>query len=623
MTVDDQKIPEETHSTARAGSAGPVSEKPEQADETEEISELSFGRLWAMIRPHRWPVFIATGLMLVGSAVGLAIPWMAGQVVDVASDGASAGSLRNVVFGLIGVFAIIGVLGATEHYLLGAAGARLMRSLRQQVYDHLTSLSPAFFSERRVGELLSRLTSDLAALRSALTEQIPGGAQAVLRFVGTLGLLLWLQTKLTLVALLVVPPVVILAMVVGRRLEKVSTAQTDAAAAASGFAEESLSGIRTVQSFGYEDGVRGRYGNDLDELLEKQLYSTKLYSVFIGAMTFSGFTAFALVLGYGGHLLMENLLTVGELTAFLLYTFGIATSVGQLGSLYASYRQLKGSSARVFGLLDEVSTVQDPERPLSLASDGDATQGVILDSVEFAYPGQPEPALAEVSIAAAAGEVIGLVGPSGGGKSTIFALLQRFYDPQQGRVTINGVDTRDLRIQELRSSIAVVPQDIFLFSGTVQYNLCLARPEATRSEVRSAAQAAGAHEFIEALSEGYDTEVGERGVKLSAGQRQRLAIARAFLADRPLLLLDEATSALDPDSEAHVQRAIDALVVGRTTFVIAHRLATAKRADRLLVLEDGAIAASGNHQSLLSDSELYRRYWELQSLEHEHAPPAT
>ncbi len=588
--------------------------------EPEEAPELSFGRLWGMIRPHRWPVFVATGLMLVGSAVGLAIPWMAGQVVDVAIDETSTASLRNVVLGLIGVFAAIGVLGATEHYLLGAAGARLMRSLRQQVYDHLTSLSPAFFSERRVGELLSRLTTDLAALRSALTEQIPGGAQAVLRFVGTLVLLLWLQTQLTLVALLVVPPVVILAMVVGKRLEKVSTALTDAAAAASGFAEESLSGIRTVQSFGFERGARGRYGENLDELLEKQLYSTKLYAVFIGAMTFSGFTAFALVLGYGGHLLMQEQISAGELTAFLLYTFGIATSVGQLGSLYASYRQLKGSSARVFGLLDEVSAVQDPERPRSLIEGGDASRGVTFSQVEFAYPGQADPAISDVSITAAPGEVIGLVGPSGGGKSTLFALLQRFYDPQQGMVTVNGVDVREARIQELRSLIAVVPQDIFLFSGTVEYNLRVARLDATRSQVQTAAEAAGAHEFITALADGYDTEVGERGVKLSAGQRQRLAIARAFLADRPLLLLDEATSALDPDSEAHVQRAIDALVRGRTTFVIAHRLATAKRADRLLVLEGGVIAASGDHRSLLSDSELYRRYWELQSLEFEALP---
>ena len=588
---------------------------PPEPMPSEPAGPVTFRRLWALVRPYRKPVFVAIAMMWIGSGAGLLVPWLAGRVVDVALIEQSVGQLRRVVGGLLVLFVFLGAMGAVESYLLASAGARLMRGLRQRVFDHLLGLTPSFYSERRVGELLSRLASDLTALRTALTQQIPSGAQAAVRFVATLGLLLWLQTRLTAVALLVVPPVVIVARLLGRRLERLSTAETDAAASASAFAEESLAGVRTVQSFGYEGRAKIRYLGELDGLLDRQLRSAKLSAIFSGSMVFAGFSAFALVLGYGGQLMIAGELTAGELTAFLLYTFGIATSVGQLGGLYGAYRQVRGASRRVFDLLDEESSVVETARPQRVDSSASSSSELRVEAVTFAYPGQEGPALESFDLDVGPGEVLGLVGPSGGGKSTVFALLQRFYDPQRGTVRLGGVDLRDLALVDVRSRMALVPQDIFLFSGSVEFNLRLARAEASRDEVEAAARAAGAHEFIERLPAGYDTQVGERGVKLSAGQRQRLAIARAFLADRPILLLDEATSSLDPDSEAHVQNALERLVRGRATVVIAHRLATAKRADRLLVLDAGRVVARGTHAELLATSELYRRYWTLQSLE--------
>ena len=331
-------------------------------------------------------------------------------------------------------------------------------------------------------------------------------------------------------------------------------------------------------------------------------------------MTFFGFTAFALVLGYGGSLMLVGALSPGRLASFLLYTFSIGTSVGQLGALYAGYKRLRGSSARVFELLDEQSAIVDAPVPVRLAA---APGRLSVRSVGFRYEGAEQPALTDVSLDIAPGELVALVGPSGSGKSTLFGLLLRFYEAQQGEILIDGTRLRDVGLGDLRRRMALVPQDIFLFSGSVAENIRLARPGAEDGEVLAAAEAAGAASFIEQLDDGFETEVGERGVRLSAGQRQRIAIARAFLRDPQILLLDEATSALDPDSEATVQRAIENLLEGRTTIVIAHRLATARRARRIHVLDQGRLVAAGSHEELYETNELYRRYWLLQSLERE------
>ncbi|REJ86181.1 MAG: ABC transporter ATP-binding protein [Acidobacteria bacterium] len=575
-------------------------------------ASVSFRRLLALARPYLTPLLLATLLMLVGSAVGLAVPMVAGEVVDTALERASSVRLRRVVASLIGLFAVLGVIGFVETYLLIATGARLLRDLRERLYRHLVHLAPAFWDRRRVGELISRLGSDLVIVQGSLTDQIPQGLQATLRFVGTLVILLVLQTRLTLVALIVVPPVVVLARWFGARLEKLSRRARDASAEASAWVEESLSGVRTVQAAAIEGEVLRRYGEHLGDLLAVQLRNARVLAGFSGLMVFSGFSAFALVLGYGGQLMIEGRLSAGELTSFLLYTFSIAVSVSQLGSLYAGYRELRGASARVFELLDEVSAVPD------VAGDGvgPMRRGALrLEGVRFRYPGSERLVLDDVSLHVAAGEVVALVGPSGAGKSTVFSLLLRFYEASGGSIEIDGVAVGEYRLEDLRRGFGLVPQEIFLFSGTVAENLRIVRSEADQSELEAAARAAGAHDFVVALEHGYETRIGERGLRLSAGQRQRLAIARAFLQDPEILLLDEATSSLDPESEARVQEGVATLLSGRTTLVIAHRLATARRADRIYVLDQGRVVASGAHEELFETSALYRRYWRLQSLE--------
>ncbi|MEO0652994.1 MAG: ABC transporter ATP-binding protein, partial [Planctomycetota bacterium] len=558
-----------------------------------------------------------TALLLVASGIGLAIPAFAGRIVDTALERADAGLLRGTVTGLIGLFALLGAVGALESWLMGLAGARLLRDLRARLFERLVTLDAAFFDTRRVGELLSRLGSDLTVVQGAITSQIPGGLQAAARFGGTLVILAWLQPRLTAVALLVVPPVVLVALFFGRRLERVSKQSRDATAEASALAEEALAGIRTVQSFAAEPRLRARYDATLADLLRVQLRSEKLGAGFGGVVTFAAFSAFGLVLGYGGQLMFEGRLSAGELTSFLLYTFSIAVSVGQLGGLYAGYRELKGASARLFEILDTTPRVEAPRTPAPFAV-GEGT--IAVDGVEFRYPDTERAALDGLSLAVASGEVIAIVGPSGSGKSTLFLLLQRFYDPDRGLVSIDGIDLRTVDPADLRRSIGVVPQEVFLFSGSVADNLRLGSEGATEEELLAALDAASARGFVEALPQGLATEIGERGLRLSAGQRQRLSIARAFLQNPRILLLDEATASLDPDSEAHVHAALERLFVGRTTLVIAHRLATARRAHVIHVLDAGRITASGDHDSLYASSELYRRYWRFQSLETETAP---
>lgn len=578
---------------------------------------VPFRRLFGLARPYLQPLLWGTVLLLAGSGVFLLVPMRAGQFVDSALESSSVQELQQVVIWLIGLFAVLGLLGYFQAWFLGTAGARLLRDLRRRLFDHLVGLSIDFFDRRRVGELLSRMNSDLTVVQTALTEQIPAGLQAAARFVGVLAILLVMQTRLTVVALLVVPPVVLFAMVFGRRLERVAVEERDAVAETSAWAEEALAGVRTVQAFSAEEQARGRYGERLADLLGIQFRNVRLYGAFSGLITFFGFTAFALVLGYGGNLMLGGEMTAGQLTSFLLYTFAIATSVGQLGSLYAGYRRLRGSSERVFQLLDERSAIVDSASPVRLAEDAAALS---LRSVGFRYEGAEEPALADVSLEVEPGELAALVGPSGSGKSTLFALLLRFYEAQEREILLDGRPLRDVALADLRRRMALVPQDIFLFSGSVAENIRLARPDAGDDDVRAAAEAAGAASFIERLDEGFETEVGERGVRLSAGQRQRVAIARAFLRDPQILLLDEATSSLDPDSEATVQRAIEQLLEGRTTIVIAHRLATARRAGRIHVLDQGRLVAAGSHEELYAANELYRRYWLLQSLERQQPP---
>lgn len=568
-------------------------------------------RLLSLVRPYLPRLLLATAVTLVESGAALAVPRVAGFVVDTALLDRSLGQLDLVVLGLLALFAFRAVLGFVQLYLIRAAGVHLLRDLRDRVFAHLVALAPGFYDQRRVGELLSRIGSDLSRVQVTLTSQIPEGIRAATIFVGTLIILLVMSFELTLLAMLVVPPIVVLAMWYGRRLQRLAERIQDALAATSATAEESLAGVRTVQSFGREDHERGRYRTGLAELVTQQLRSARLVGIYFGALQFVGFSAFAIVLWFGGRLIVGGELTPGELMAFLLYAYSIATSMSSLGSLYAGLRELRGASARTFEILDTASPVPEPTAPITPPP---AEGRLGFEGVHFSYPSTTDRrALRGIDLAVEPGEVVALVGPSGAGKSTLFSLLLRFYDPTAGRITVDGADVRDLELAELRRRLAVVPQEILLFSGTVAENIRYGRLDASDEQVRRAAVDAGADDFIRALPADYDELVGERGVRLSAGQRQRIAIARAFLREPRVLLLDEATSALDAESEAVVQEAAQRLMRGRTTLVIAHRLATARQADRIAVLEDGRVVDLGRHEELVERCELYRRYWALQA----------
>jgi subfamily B ATP-binding cassette protein MsbA len=567
-------------------------------------------RLFGLARPHLPGLLLATLMMLVGGAIGLATPQVAGKVVDAALVDGDAEQLNRIVLALLGLFAALGIVAFFEHWLIRRTGARLLFDLRTLLFEHLLTLSPAFYSTRPTGELLSRLGTDLTLVQAALTRQIPGGIQALLRFVGTLVILLVLQTRLTLVALVAVPPVVLVAMYYGRRLEGLARQERDATADAGARSEETLAGIRTVQAFQQERLESRAYVGHLTALLGVQFRNARIEGAFGGLVQFSAFGAFAVVLWYGGRLMLAGELTPGALTSFLLYTFSIAVSVGTLGALYAALRELRGASARIFELLDTTPDIVDGTVALK-ASEG----RIDFENVHFEYPGNRRPAVRDLSFSVSPGETVGLVGPSGSGKSTLFALLLRFYDPDSGSLRLDGTELKDLRVADLRRQIAVVPQEIFLHSGSVADNLRFGNPEASDQALEEAAALAGALEFIEQLADGFATRIGQRGTRLSGGQRQRLAIARAFLRDPRILLLDEVTSSLDPDSERIVTSALAELMRDRTTLVIAHRLVTARRADRILVLEDGALAGSGTHDQLFQTNELYARYWTLQSLQ--------
>ncbi len=571
-------------------------------------------QLLHLIRPYL-PVLGLAGLLVTFDALlTLVTPRLTGFAVDgvirPAGGGAIGYSLGTIVVLLLAVFAVRSVVNYAQIQLTRVSGSRILRDLRKRTFDHLVGLSPDFFETRRIGELLSRLSSDVEQVQRTVSQEIPGGIRALLVFVGTLAMLLSMHVGLTLLCLALVPPIVGLALWYGRKHQKLSRELQDSRADVSARAEEVLSGIQTVQAFGAESFEQTRFGDRLAGLFGLERRQAGLVAGFSSLLLFLGSAAFAAVLWYGGTLIARGTITAGEFTAFLLYAFAIGNSLGSLGSLYVSVRTLRGSAERVLEILASEPTVATRSiRPLPVPLIG----AIQFSEVSYRYPTREELAVDRVSLEIAGGETVALVGASGAGKSTLFSLLLRFRDPTAGHITLDGMDTREIAPGDLRRAISLVSQDVFLFHGTVRDNIRYGRPDASADDIETAAAAAHAAEFIETLPNGYQTQIGERGVTLSAGQKQRIAIARAFLRDARILLLDEATSALDADSEHHVQTALHALMKDRTTLVIAHRLATARRADRIGVLDRGQLLAIDRHEPLYQRSELYRRYWDLQS----------
>jgi subfamily B ATP-binding cassette protein MsbA len=557
-------------------------------------------------------LIVAFVCLVASASIALAFPQIVRRLLDAAFIDTDATLLNKIALGLLGLFAIQAVLNFVQVYFLTSTSELVIAQLREDLFAHLVRLSPGFFTERRTGELTSRLSADTTVLQTVLSYNLSEFARQTLFLIGGIILLVITDSRLTATTLAVVPLVVGAAVFFGRALRKASTGVQDRIAEATGTADEAFSQIRTVQSYTAEAEEVRRYGAHLGEVIEAAIRRAKIRGTFFGILTFCGFGGVVAVLWQGGRQVLAGNLTAGALVSFLLYALYVAGAIGSLASLFGAYQEAVGAARRVFDLLETVSSVRDPGRPLKLPR---PLRGeIVVDNVTFSYnPALPE-VLQGVSLRIGAGEVVALVGPSGAGKTTVASLLPRFWDITSGRITFDGIDIRDLSLADLRGAIGIVPQEPTLFSGTIRENIayaCIA-PDGSRPSEESiiaAAKAAHAVEFIERLPDGFATKVGERGVKLSGGQRQRIAIARVFLKNPALVILDEATSSLDTESERLVEEAMEDLLRQRSTLIIAHRLSTVLRADRLVVIDRGQIVEEGSHADLLAADGVYSRLY--------------
>ncbi|MHA0039765.1 ABC transporter ATP-binding protein [Deinococcus sp. PESE-13] len=574
-------------------------------------------RLLAYARPYRLPFVLGVLATLISSGLGLVFPRLFGTLIDASFlkvGSTDTGPLDRTVLSLLGIFALSACFGAAQAYLLARVGAGVVADLRRALFSHLLSLSPRFFGNHRTGDLTSRLTSDVGTVQAVTSTALAQLASQGFTLIGSVLLLVQTSPRLSLLTLAIIPLVIGTAVTIGRRIRRVSREVQDAVAAANGQAEEAISGVRVVQSFTAEGLEEDRYGQGVLASFRAALRRARLQALMTGVMSFLTFGALALVLWFGGRQVMSGALTPGNLVTFLFYALQVGGTVAALTGVFNQFQEALGASSRIFELLDERSDLPGPTAPRPLSR---AEGRVRFVDVGFTYAGAP--ALQDITFDVPAGQVVALVGPSGAGKTTLVNLIPRFWDVTAGRVEVDGHDVRAYALADLRRQVGLVPQETLLFSGTVAENILYGRPGASQAEVEAAAHAAHAHEFICELEGGYGAVVGERGVKLSGGQRQRVAIARAILKDPRILILDEATSALDNESEALVQAALERLMVGRTTFVVAHRLSTIRSADRILVMDAGRVVADGTHEGLMAAGGLYRELYELQFRQQQEA----
>ena len=579
------------------------------------------GRLWrlvALMRPHRGRFVIATVALFVGSGLSLVYPQAARWAVDLGLKDGSFARLDQIALLIIGVFVADSGLTWIRHYLMSWLGERAVADLRARVFERIVGLPSAWFHERRSGELVGRLSSDVTVIESVVGSDLSLALRNAVTLFGGLGLLLYENWRLTLYMLLVVPPLTLGAVTFGRRIRKMSRAVQDRLAEASAHVQESVGAIQTVQAFVREERESAAYRRGVESVFQQALSLARWRASFMSTATLGGYVAIAAIVWLGGRAVIAGTLSPGQLAAFMLYTAMVAASLGSLSGVWGTLQSAAGATERLFDIIDTVPEIRDPPAPLPLPAGGGAVR---FERVSFRYASRPDmPVLREVDLALAPGEVVAVVGPSGAGKTTLAQLLMRFYDVEAGRVLFEGTDVRALRLAELRRAMAVVAQEPVLFSGTVRDNVAYGRGIATQAEIEAAARDANAHDFIVRFPDGYDTVVGERGVKLSGGQKQRVAIARALLADPRMLILDEATSSLDAESEAQVQEALARLMKGRTTLVIAHRLSTVRDADRIVVLDRGRVVETGTHDQLMvAAGGTYRRLVEHQVLYAERA----
>jgi len=563
------------------------------------------------LRPYRRQIAVAALALLVAAGCVLALGQGLRAVIDHGIGAGSRSMLDRTLFGLLAVVALQAVATYTRFYWVSWIGERVTADIRRAVFSHLLGLSPAFFETMRTGEVISRLTNDTALLELVIGSSASLAVRNTLLLFGSLVMLLVTSPKLTGLVVVCVPLVIAPILLLGRRVRRYARDTQDRVAEVSSYIDETLHEIRTVQAYVHEDDDRLRFGARVEHTFRTALRRIRQRALLVGMVMFLAFTAIGIILWIGGHDVLAGRISAGELSAFVFYAVLMAGAVGTVSEVIGDLQRAAGATERLMGLLAVRPDLPAAAQPLTLPV---PPRGEIsLTGVSFSYPSRLDtPALDAVDLLVRRGERVAVVGPSGAGKSTLFQLLLRFYDVSGGSIRVDGIDVRAVDPRELRRRFALVPQDPVIFAASVAENVRYARPEASDEEVQRACEAACAGDFIARLPQGYDTYLGERGVRLSGGQRQRIAIARALLADRPILLLDEATSSLDAESEHFVARALEALMSGRTTLIIAHRLATVRTADRIVVLEQGRIVAEGTHASLVREGGLYHRLAALQ-----------
>ena len=576
-------------------------------------------RLVAFLAPYRLRIAGALVALVVAAASVLALGQGLKLVIDAGFSSGDPGLLDRALAGVVAVAVVMSAATWARFYLMMTTGERVITDIRRAVYGHLLVLEPAFFEEIRTGEVISRLTNDVTQLQSVIGFGVSMFLRNALMGFGALVMLVLTSGKLAALVVLGVPVTLVPILILGRKVRRLSRANQDRVADVSAYVDESIHEIRTVQAYGHEDADRKYFGERAEAAYASGVERIGNKAFLISAVMLIAFCAVGLILWIGGHDVLAGRITAGELSAFVFYAIVVASAAGALSETWGELQRAAGSTERLMELMDTVPRLAAPPSPRALPV---PPRGEVkLDRVTFHYPARPEvAALADFTLAVAPGERVALVGPSGAGKSTVFQLLLRFYDPGAGRVLVDGVAARECDPHELRRRFALVPQEPVLFAASVVENVRYGRPDATDEAVKAACAAAYALEFIERLPQGFDTHLGERGVRLSGGQRQRLSIARALLAARPVLLLDEATSSLDAASERYVQLALEGLMRGRTTLIIAHRLATVQGADRIVVMDHGRIADEGTHAQLVRQGGLYARLAALQFLGGEEAP---
>jgi ABC transporter fused permease/ATP-binding protein len=567
-------------------------------------------RIFEYTGPHRWKFYLGLLFLVLTSATALYFPMLMGDLVDTAKKHNVGGANRLGIILMI-VLVAQSVFSFFRIYLFVNYTENTLAKLRFTVYSHMIKLPMTFFSQKRVGELSSRLSSDIIQIQDTLTTTIAEFLRQFILIIGGIIFLSFISPKLTLLMIAIVPVVAIAAVIFGRFIRKTSRDVQDKIAASNTVVEETLQGIVNVKAFANEFFEMIRYKKSTEEIVKHAIKGGQFRGLFASFIIFCLFGAIVAVVWYGVRLAISNQLSIGELISFVLYSVFVGASFGGIAELYAQIQKTVGATERVFDILDETTEVLETgDKKITKRVEGT----VEFEHVSFFYPSRSEyQVLKDVSFKANKGETVAIVGPSGSGKSTIASLLLRFYDPQSGSIIIDGKPANKYSLTELRDQMAIVPQDVLLFGGTIKENIAYGKPGASLEEIQEAAKKANAYNFIESFPQKFDTIVGERGIQLSGGQRQRIAIARAVLKDPSILILDEATSSLDSESEQVVQEALDKLMVGRTSFVIAHRLSTIRNADKIVVIENGVVRESGTHEELVSlENGLYKSLSKLQ-----------